>query len=213
MRPSLTAANCDGSPNRPSLRRESAFRDCASITPASLPGNSFTTAELHPHVVKALGCAPESYTLASLRYDLSKLRAKGLVTKLPNSRRYQLLPQGYSVCLVFLKLFERVCARLRRVSSAPSAPTPESLIKSGLNSTASITASSMTLMHSSRLSASKPQRNNGAAREQNPHHSHYNGLKGRPAGRPLRSRFSVLLPCPAHRRDFPLIYGHISPCA
>jgi hypothetical protein len=71
-------------------------------------GNSFTTAELYPHVVKALGCAPESYTLASLRYDLSKLRAKGLVAKLPNSRRYQILPQGYSVCLVFLKLFERI---------------------------------------------------------------------------------------------------------
>jgi hypothetical protein len=71
-------------------------------------GNSFTTAELHSRVVKALGCAPENYTLASLRYDLSKLRAKGLVTKLPNSRRYQLLRQGYSVCLVFLKLFERV---------------------------------------------------------------------------------------------------------
>jgi len=75
-------------------------------------GNSFTTAELRSHVVKALGSAPESYTLASLRYDLSKLRAKGLVTKLPNSRRYQLLPQGYSVCLVFLKLFERVYAPL-----------------------------------------------------------------------------------------------------
>jgi len=75
-------------------------------------GNSFTTAELYPHVVKALGCAPESYTLASLRYDLSKLRAKGLVAKLPNSRRYQILPQGYSVCLVFLKLFERVNAPL-----------------------------------------------------------------------------------------------------
>jgi hypothetical protein len=75
-------------------------------------GNNFTTAELYPHVVKALGCAPESYTLASLRYDLSKLRAKGLVAKLPNSRRYQILPQGYSVCLVFLKLFERVYAPL-----------------------------------------------------------------------------------------------------
>jgi hypothetical protein len=60
----------------------------------------------------ALGCAPERYTLASLRYDLSKLRAKGLVAKLPNSRRYQLLPQGYSICLVFLKLFERVYAPL-----------------------------------------------------------------------------------------------------
>jgi len=75
-------------------------------------GNSFTTTELYPHVVKALGCTPESYTLASLRYDLSKLRAKGLVAKLPNSRRYQILPQGYSVCLVFVKLFERVYAPL-----------------------------------------------------------------------------------------------------
>jgi hypothetical protein len=110
LRPSLTAANCDGSPNRPSLRRESAFPGLRLDHPRQLAlmhalvrfahvaaGNSFTTAELHPHVAKALGCAPESYTLASLRYDLSKLRAKGLVTKLPNSRRYQLLPQGYSV--------------------------------------------------------------------------------------------------------------------
>lgn len=75
-------------------------------------GNSFTTAAIHPHVVKALGCAPERYTLASLRYDLSKLRAKGLVAKRANSRRYQLLPQGYSLCLLFLKLFERVYAPL-----------------------------------------------------------------------------------------------------
>src|SRR5258706_3428537 len=75
-------------------------------------GNSFTTAEIHPAVIEALGCAPEYYPLASLRYDLSKLRAKGLVAKLPNSRRYQLLPQGYSICLVFLKLFERVYAPL-----------------------------------------------------------------------------------------------------
>jgi hypothetical protein len=75
-------------------------------------GNTFTTAEIHPAVIEALGCAPERYTLASLRYDLSKLRAKGLVAKLPNSRRYQLLPQGYSICLVFLKLFEGVYAPL-----------------------------------------------------------------------------------------------------
>jgi hypothetical protein len=75
-------------------------------------GNTFTTAEIHPHVVEALGCRPDDYTLASLRYDLAKLRAKELVAKVPNSRRYQLLPQGYSICLVFLKLFERVYAPL-----------------------------------------------------------------------------------------------------
>jgi hypothetical protein len=75
-------------------------------------GNTFTTAEIHPAVIEALGCAPERYSLGSLRYDLSKLRAKGLVTKLTNSRRYQLLPHGYSICLLFLKLFERVYAPL-----------------------------------------------------------------------------------------------------
>ena len=75
-------------------------------------GNSFTSAELHSGVLDALGASADRYTLASLRYDLSKLRAKGLVAKLPNSRRYQLLPQGYSICLVFLKLFERVYAPL-----------------------------------------------------------------------------------------------------
>ena len=60
--------------------------------------NTFTTAE--PAVIKALGCVPDSYTLASLRYDLSKLRAIGLL--LPSTRTLdanQLLPQGYSICL------------------------------------------------------------------------------------------------------------------
>jgi hypothetical protein len=53
-------------------------------------GNTFTTAEIHPAVVEALDCVPEHYTLASLRDDLSKIRAKGLIAKLPNS------PQAFS---------------------------------------------------------------------------------------------------------------------
>ena len=74
--------------------------------------NSFTTTELYPRVRDILGAAADRYTLASLRYDLSKLRAKGLVDKLPHSRRYRLVPQGYSICVIFLKLFERVYAPL-----------------------------------------------------------------------------------------------------
>ena len=62
--------------------------------------NSFATTELYPQVRDTLGAAASRYTLASLRYDLSKLRAKGLVEKLPHSRRYRLLPEGYSICLV-----------------------------------------------------------------------------------------------------------------
>ena len=74
--------------------------------------STFTTAELYPEVLDTLGCPASSYSLASLRYDLSKLRAKKLVDKMPHSRRYRLLPCGYSVSLVFLKLFERIYAPL-----------------------------------------------------------------------------------------------------
>jgi hypothetical protein len=56
--------------------------------------------------------APLSIGIASPRYDLSKLRAKGLVEKLPRSRRYRLPAAGYSVCLIFLKLSDRLCAPL-----------------------------------------------------------------------------------------------------
>jgi hypothetical protein len=55
--------------------------------------------------------APSNSTSA-ITCDLRKLRAKDLVEKLPKSRRYRLRPQGYSICLVFLKLFERVYSPL-----------------------------------------------------------------------------------------------------
>ena len=75
-------------------------------------GATFTTKEVYPYVVEALDCPASHYSLASLRYDLSKLRAKALIEKLPHSRRYRIPERGYSICLVFLKLFERVYAPL-----------------------------------------------------------------------------------------------------
>ena len=69
--------------------------------------------EIYADTLAALEAATRNdYSLASFRYDLSKLRAKGLVEKVPRSRRYRLLPEGYSICLVFLKLFERIYAPL-----------------------------------------------------------------------------------------------------
>jgi hypothetical protein len=75
-------------------------------------GSTFMTGEVYPYVVEELGCSTSTYSLASLRYDLSKLRAKALIEKLPHSRRYRLPACGYSICLVFLKLFERIYAPL-----------------------------------------------------------------------------------------------------
>jgi hypothetical protein len=39
--------------------------------------NSFRTCDLRAPAAAALGCPPSQYRLSSLRYDLSKLRAKG----------------------------------------------------------------------------------------------------------------------------------------
>lgn len=82
---------------------------CFTHIPAQ---QTFTTAELYPKPLAALGVPATNYTLSALRYDRSTLRAKGLVDKLPHSRRYQLRPRGYTLSVVFLKLFERIYAPL-----------------------------------------------------------------------------------------------------
>src|SRR5207302_8143433 len=73
---------------------------------------TFTTRDLYPQPLQALHVAPEEYKLGSLRYDLWKLHAKGLVQKIPHSRRYRLLAHGYQICLVFLKLYDKLYAPL-----------------------------------------------------------------------------------------------------
>jgi hypothetical protein len=82
-------------------------------------GGTFTTADLYAPALDALGQTEKQYSLASFRYDLSKLRAKGLVEKVPRSRRYRLVGKGYSICLVFLKLFEKIYAPLTAGLLAP----------------------------------------------------------------------------------------------
>ena len=74
--------------------------------------DSFSTAEVHADTAEALGRTTAEYTLGSLRYDLSKLRAKGLVQRLDKSRRYRLTADGYRFCVVYLKLFEKLYAPL-----------------------------------------------------------------------------------------------------
>ena len=82
-------------------------------------GGRFTTLDLYRPVLEALDRSEAHYTLGSLRYDLAKLRAKGLVEKLPHSRRYRLVGKGYAICVVFLKLFEKVYAPLTAGLLAP----------------------------------------------------------------------------------------------
>ncbi|HIQ20758.1 MAG TPA: hypothetical protein EYH34_05940 [Planctomycetes bacterium] len=89
-------------------------------------GGPFTTSAIHPSVARALDRSRETYTLSQLRYDLGKLRAKGLVEKIPRSHRYQLTGEGYRVCLLFLKLFHQVYAPLTAAAwqAGPQNNTP-----------------------------------------------------------------------------------------
>jgi len=70
----------------------------------------FRTRDLHQPAAAALGVTTAVYRLSQLRYDLAKLRAKGLVLKLPKTQMYRLTPQGFRICVLFLKLFQRVYA-------------------------------------------------------------------------------------------------------
>ena len=82
-------------------------------------GGKFTTADLYVPALDALGMTADQYSLASFRYDLSKLRAKGLVERVPKSRRYRLVGKGYAICVAFLKLFEKIYAPLTAGLLAP----------------------------------------------------------------------------------------------
>jgi hypothetical protein len=82
--------------------------------------DSFRCRDLLEPVAQALGRA--DYRLPQLRYDLSKLRAKGLVIKLDGTHRYRLTAEGFRLCVLFIKLADRV---YKPLTAATLSPIPE----------------------------------------------------------------------------------------
>jgi hypothetical protein len=79
------------------------------------------TRDLHQRAAEALGLTTATYRLSQLRYDLAKLRAKSLVVKVRTTQSYRLTPQGFRVCVSFLKLFHRVYAPFSAAAFEPVA--------------------------------------------------------------------------------------------
>ena len=79
----------------------------------------FRTADLLGDVGRALD-AP-GYRLSQLRYDLGKLRGKGLVRRLPRSQRYELTAEGYRLAVLYQKLYQRLYAPLTASTLEPVA--------------------------------------------------------------------------------------------
>jgi uncharacterized protein YjhX (UPF0386 family) len=73
-------------------------------------GGRFRTRDLHQRAAETLGLTTDTYRLAQVRYDLAKLRVKGLVVKVPKTQTYRVTPEGLRICILFLKLAHRVYA-------------------------------------------------------------------------------------------------------
>jgi hypothetical protein len=68
----------------------------------------WTTRELRARVLARNRLADQDYRLSQLRYDLAKLRAKGLVQRVGRTRRYRLTPQGARLSVLIVKLHIRL---------------------------------------------------------------------------------------------------------
>jgi hypothetical protein len=71
---------------------------------------SFRTKDLLVDAQKALD--KPDYQMSQLRYDLNKLRGKGLVVRQQGTHTYQLTPEGYQLAILYLKLYHRLYAPL-----------------------------------------------------------------------------------------------------
>jgi hypothetical protein len=86
----------------------------------------FRTKDLLEDVRQALG--NPHFTLSQLRYDLGKLRGKGLVLRVAGTQCYQFTPEGYQLAVLYQKLYHRLYAPLTAGILTPDA-TDESIPK------------------------------------------------------------------------------------
>jgi len=77
----------------------------------------WTTRELHSRVLGRHQLGDGDYRLSQLRYDLAKLRAKGLVERVGTSRRYRFTPQGLKLGVLLVKLRTRLLGPLTTLAT------------------------------------------------------------------------------------------------
>ncbi len=83
----------------------------------------FTTAHFTAKVQSITGPPAGDYTQRQAAYDLKKLRAKNLITKLGRSRRYQLSPPSLRAVTALLVLREHVIGPLVAAARTPPCPS------------------------------------------------------------------------------------------
>jgi hypothetical protein len=80
----------------------------------------WTSRELHTRVVARHHLADDDYRISQLRYDLGKLRAKGLVERIGKTRRYCFTPIGLKLGVLLVKLRLRLLGPLASLIRQPN---------------------------------------------------------------------------------------------
>jgi len=72
------------------------------------------------------------YSAAQMRYDLRRLRAKGLIARLDGRHRYVTTQKGTDVALFFTKSYQRFVRPLLAIDAADAPPTTAPIVRRAL---------------------------------------------------------------------------------
>ena len=89
--------------------------------------HGFTNRELRTLVAPLLGTPPEDITAGKMTYDLRRLRAHGLITRVPRSRRYQITDTGLTQALLFTHAHDHLLRTGLAEITDPDPPAPSRL--------------------------------------------------------------------------------------
>ena len=79
----------------------------------------FTHRSLRAQVTNLLG---QGYTAGQMSYDLTRLRRKQLIRRLPRSNTYVLTPDGVRFAIFYTKLHDRLLHPLLAANTPPAPP-------------------------------------------------------------------------------------------
>jgi hypothetical protein len=89
--------------------------------------HGFTNRELRTLIAPLLGTTTKHITAGKMTYDLRRLRAHGLITRIPRTRRYQITNTGLQQALLFTHAHDHLLRTGLAEITDPDPPTPSRL--------------------------------------------------------------------------------------
>jgi DNA-binding HxlR family transcriptional regulator len=89
--------------------------------------HGFTNRELRTLIAPLLGARPEHISAGMMTYDLRRLRAHGLIARIPRTRRYRITDIGLHQALIFTHAHEHLLRTGLAEVTDPDPPAPSRL--------------------------------------------------------------------------------------